>query len=119
MNWILYKTATTTNTYRIKNNNSNYITWSEFYELLKNNINIITKFIDILKSNPFDEYYLEFQPVESSTLNTTIWEFTLVKTSGFKNVDISSFSDKYLNTNTNEVKVFQNTGGDATLISPC
>ncbi len=117
MEWILYGKGNDYLIYRLRYYNKLF-SWKSIFEIVNINKSFVQSLVNILYSNPFDEYYLEFSPVSFSTLDSTVFEFVIIKTSGFGiNAEIDKFND--LNTNSNEIKVFPNLNRDSILISPC
>lgn len=105
--------------YRIKSND-NFLSWDYFFQLINTNNDIIQKMILILKSCPFESYFLEFHPVSFNILSETIFEFVIVKTTSFLNkTDIITFGKSNLNTNSNNIYTFYNLSKTSILISPC
>jgi hypothetical protein len=118
MEWILYDEGNDNLIYRLKYYN-NFLSWKSIFDLVNINKSFVQSLINILYSNRFDEYYLEFSPVSFLTLDSTVFEFVIIKTSGFGNkAQIDTFKLNDLKTNSNEIKVFPNLSGDSILISP-
>ncbi len=119
MEWILYGKGNDYLIYRLRYYNKLF-SWKSIFDLVNINKSFVQSLINILYSNPFDEYLLEFSPVSFSTLDSTVFEFVIIKTSGFGvNAEIDTFKPNDLDTNSNEIKVFPNLSGDSILISPC
>ena len=97
--------------------NGHFIVWSELYSNI--NFNFIKSFIDLLSNCKFNEYYLEFNPVSYSTLNTRIFEFILIKTNNFPNANFNEFNKYNINSNSNEIRIFNNLSNTSVLIAPC
>lgn len=98
----------------------NFVKWNKINENFSNNI-FIDSFIKLLSEfNPFNEYYIEFSPIKYNSIEHNIFEFILLKTSGFaSNPDIKTFGIEKLNTNSNKIIWFQNPSNTALLIVPC
>lgn len=107
--------------YRIRNDKK-YLSWNDFYNLIQtdNSKYIYMAICDILRTNLFISYYLEFSPTTYNLMSDIIFEFVLVKTSDFVNkTDIYSFGESNLNTNSNLIYSFYNLSKTSILISPC
>lgn len=109
--------------YRIRNNKK-YLSWNDFYSLIQTDnskyISVAMAICDILGTNLFISYYLEFSPTTYNLMFNTIFEFVLVKTTDFFNkTDIYSFGESNLNTNSNAIYSFYNLSKTSILISPC
>lgn len=108
-------------TYRICKNNASWIFWNEFYLLFssKNQEQIIISIINALKTCPFDEYYLEFSPVENNFIDVVTFEFVIIKTYGFSiNADINTFGSNNLNSNNPNIYIFPSLSKTSILLSP-
>lgn len=99
---------------------NNFIKWIDIFDNFTNKI-FISSFINILsKTNQFDEYYLEFSPTTSNQINSDIFEFVLIKTSGFTlKADIFPFGVEKINKNSNQIIWFPNPSNSAVLVVPC
>lgn len=97
-----------------------FIKWNGVKENYQNN-KFIDSFIKLLSEfNPFDEFYIEFNPITSNSMDYIIFEFVLIKTSGFaSNSDINTFGIERLNTNSNDIIWFPNPSNTALLVVPC
>lgn len=105
--------------YRIVKNSQNYISWNEFYYVNAQSPVMIHQIMASLKNCPFEEYYLEFNPVSYNNSEETLFEYVLIKTSGFNsNSNINVFGSKQLNTNSSNIYVFPNISNTSILISP-
>jgi hypothetical protein len=118
--WILITQCDEYRVYRIVKNDI-YLTWKDVLDdMIVQDDNFVTSFIQILEKNPFTEYYIEFVPTSLSNYNNTIFEFVLIKTTGFgKKADIKSFGADRLDTNSNQITIFPNPSNTALLICPC
>jgi hypothetical protein len=119
--WIIMDQTNEYIIYRLKNNFINqYISWKDIFENYSAKL-FIDSFIKILsKTNPFDEYYIEFCPTTFNKINFTIFEFVLIKTKGFSlNADIITFGSDLLDTNSNKIIWFPNPSNSSILITPC
>jgi hypothetical protein len=98
----------------------NFVRWNDIFENFTNKI-FITSFINILlKSNPFEEYYIEFNPTTFDMIDSVIFEFVLIKTTGFSlKADIITFGVEKINTNSNKIIWFPNPSNSAILVVPC
>jgi hypothetical protein len=99
---------------------NNFIKWEDIFYNFTNKI-FISSFINILSvTNSFDEYYLEFSPTTRNQINSDIFEFVLIKTSGFSlKADIISFGVEKINKNSNQIIWFPNPSNSAVLVVPC
>ena len=105
--------------YRIIEDKS-YLTYAKFYELIRSSPKLIYDIISILKSSIFESYYLEFNPVSWNLLQERIFEFVIIKTSGFiSKTDIITFGESNINTNSNNIYTFFNLSKKSILFSPC
>lgn len=101
---------------------NNFVRWKDIFENYNNNNKIfITSFINILsKTNLFYEYYIEFSPTTFDMIDSVIFEFVLIKTTGFApKADIITFGKEKINTNSNKIIWFPNPSNSAILIVPC
>ncbi len=76
--------------------------------------------IDVLKSLPFDAYFFEMAPVNNLTADTTRWEALVTESfelAQIRKADQNTFEEKFGLTD-NDIVVFPNLGGDATLVVP-
>lgn len=119
MNWILLNQTEEYQKYRLSNG-TKWSSWYDIFAIINSNDYFVNSLIQILQSNPFDEYYLEFKPTSLTDSPRTIFEFVIIKTSGFaNNPDIKTFGEKKLNTNSNQIQIFPNPTKTAILICPC
>jgi len=119
MNWILLNQNSEYQMYRLCINNK-WLNWSDIFVLANSNDNFVSTLVQILQSNPFAEYYLEFKPTSFDDMKSTIFEFVIIKTSGFAlEADMKKFGEKKLNTNSNFIQIFPNPSKNAVLICPC
>ena len=119
--WVLMDKTNNYIIYRLKNNFTNlFVSWKDVFENYMDKL-FINNFITILSQfNPFNEYFIEFCPTILNKINFTIFEFVLVKTSGFAtNADIITFGSNLLDTNTNKIIWFPNPSNSSMLIVPC
>jgi len=106
---------------RLKNIlNQQFIGWKEIIENYTNDL-FVDSFIEyLMEINPFNEYYIEFNPITFNQIESTIFEFVLIKTNNFaSNADILTFDINLLNTNSNKIVWFSNPSNSALLITPC
>ncbi|MEM7317302.1 MAG: hypothetical protein AAF497_29600 [Planctomycetota bacterium] len=75
-------------------------------------------FINLLTASPYSAFRWETTPITKSTVDRE-FEFVLIDTPSFatRRTDTMSFQDQF-DTDTNEIIVFTNLGGDATLVVP-
>lgn len=119
MELLQYHTKNNFIVYRIIEDKS-YLTYVKFYESIRSSPKLIYDIISILKSNIFKSYYLEFNPVSWNLLQERIFEFVIIKTSGFiSKTDIITFGESNINTNSNNIYIFKNLSKKSVLISPC
>lgn len=119
--WILYEKNNNYVIFRLVNTaTKQYIGWNEIFHNYSN-YKFVSSFIKLLTEfDYFNEYYLEFNPVSYNQITNTIFEFVLIKTSGFaSNPDITTFGIEKLNTNSNHIIWFPNPSNTALLIVPC
>lgn len=96
------------------------LTYNDFFEINAEITKILYDIILILNTINFDTYYLVFNPVSLNTLSDTIFEFVIIKTTGFLDkTDIITFGESNLNTNSNDIYTFYNLSKTSLLISPC
>lgn len=97
-----------------------FVNWNRVKENYSNNT-FIDSFIKLLSEfNPFDEFYIEFNPITFNSMDYIVFEFVLIKTSGFaSNPDINTFGIERLNTNSNDIIWFPNPSNTALLVVPC
>ena len=97
-----------------------FVKWNRVKENYSNNT-FIDSFIKLLSEfNPFDEFYIEFNPITFNLMDYIIFEFVLIKTSGFEtNPDINTFGIEKLNTNSNDIIWFPNPSNTSLLVVPC
>lgn len=99
-----------------------FITWYDINKIYSNKyfLTLMINFLSNYKTNPFEEYYLEFNPVSASKITATDFEFVIIGTQGFgSNADIKTFGESRLNTGTNDIIWFPNPSNNAILITPC
>ena len=119
MKWKYYSIDNDIIIYRIINNNNKYLTYKNFYESIKSSEKLINDIISILKLIVFESYYLEFNPTSWNSLENTIFEFVIIKTTAFTNkTDIITFGESNINTNSNNIYTFYNLSKSSILISP-
>lgn len=106
---------------RVINTNTNeFVGWGEIFSQCGNKIFIDGFINSMTNSNPFGEFYLEFNPITYSSINNTIFEFVLIKTNGFApKADIYTFGQELLDTDSNEIISFPNPSNTAILVVPC
>lgn len=108
--------------FRLLNTMTNYfLSWKDIFDNLNTNKIFIHNFINILsKINPFDEYYLEFNPTSFDYIDSNLFEFVLIKTNGFsQSPDIISFGIEKINNNSNKIIWFPNLSNSSILVVPC
>lgn len=104
----------------INSKTKQFVKWNEIKDNYFNN-EFIDSFIKLLlEFNTFDEFYIEFNPIRFIMINYIIFEFVLIKTSGFAfNSDINTFGIEKLNTNSDDIIWFPNPSNTALLVVPC
>lgn len=119
MEWRKYSVDNNCIIYRIISD-KNYLTYENFYELIRISPKLINDIISILKASPFESYYLEFSPVSWNSLAERTFEFVIIKTTGFiMKTDMVTFGETNINTNSNNVFTFPNLSKKSILVSPC
>ena len=117
--YILVDKSTEYKVYRIVKNNV-YLSWKDVFMMVEQNDKFVISFIQILESNQFATYYLEFVPVSKDNFDEILFEFVLIKTHGFeKDANITSFGEDKLDTNSNKIISFPNLSKTCVLICPC
>ena len=119
MKWTKYIIDDNCIIYRIISNKK-FLTYKNFYNLIKISPKLINDIISILKTSPFESYYLEFNPVSWNLLAERCFEFVITKTTGFIiKTDMMTFGETNINTNSNNIYTFPNLSKKSILVSPC
>jgi hypothetical protein len=96
--------------------------FGQFLNKLRADENVLNKFVTALQESPFHAYFFETPKVNRETLDTTKFEFVLVNTERFEDVDPDSgaFREHFDKCKRGKfVTSFANLGGDAGLVAPC
>ena len=121
MEWHIVKHTKDLILFRLLNTTTNnFISWKDILDNFTNKI-FLSSLINILsEKNPFDEYYLEFNPTSFNHINSDIFEFVLIKTYGFSSkADMITFGIEKINKNSNQIIWFPNPSNSAILVVPC
>lgn len=76
--------------------------------------------IDVLSRSPFEAFFWELPPVSADSLESA-FEFVLCDAPGLArvNAEPEAFAEHFAGSENDGVVVFENLGGDATLVVPC
>lgn len=117
--WKKYNLENDCIVYKIIKDKNYYLTYDNFYNSIMASPKLLHDIVSILKSCPFESYYLEFTPVCLSFFAETLFEFVIVKTDQFVNkTDILTFGESNINTNSNNIYTFPNLSKKSILLSP-
>jgi len=96
--------------------NAEQLTFKEFFGLLQDDQNFARWYTELLKSSSLTSYFWEYPPLTTSSFGCGM-EFVLIDAPalGRMRPDTEAFRSHFFG---EEVAIFQNLGGDATLIAP-
>jgi len=95
-------------------------TFQDFITAVKHDVSFLDQFLKVLTNEvTFESYYFECPPVNAKTLDEKNFEFVLVEsdTLHWRRPDPEAFAEHF--NHHCSTTVFDNLGGDSTLIAPC